>query len=374
MPATLIGMPPSLAETEVELPVETPAEQLEKAGAEFRRKGKGLRLRFRRLGGKRKVRESLLERMLSNMDVDHDQVDVSKRLYDAQHPAIKGLTRAFGLVEREFKHKTLPYPAEHGVRIYMPLSITPVGAAKEETLKIYAEELEGFLVSMRAMIEDEVVTAVERVSQEWPSVLEAAKKLLRDTFDESEYPQPEDLPDLVGCHVEPFNLRLPDEYKYMSAEEKQLRMEEIDRHFQAAAQKQEAFVVKLISEALEGMLQSVGDFRNRKSRSFKDTRVERVFGALKEFREKTVKYGILRGTALESEFNRLNDLLKGGDGSGTGFLSDDELPEFLRQREGDNGVAADELLSNLQEAGKSLAQLLKGKRRHIVRPQAQSDD
>ena len=68
----------------------------------------------------------------------------------------------------------------------------------------------------------------------------------------------------------------------------------------------------MLNDALDGMVASVQGYNAGAQSSFKTSVVERVFQALNEFQEKTVKYGILSGTALQKVFAKVHSIVSEG--------------------------------------------------------------
>jgi len=287
--------------------------------------GRGFKLGFGGLPTQRKLSDKQREAVnKKDKKVAERMLKQAKSLFD-RHPAITAVSSAKGAIQALFDLKTLPFP-DPGVRLFMleTADIDFEKMAEDEINARFAQQIEVFSLELQEKIA-EYDAAVLSLQKEWADVLQAAKEALEDLYDEGDYPTAEQLPEKLACHFRPYNIDLPKEYGYVSPVERQRALAVVQKQYEEAVTKQEEFVVKLLNGAITDMIESINGVHTGEKKVFKNSRVERVFDAFREFKEKTIRYGILEGTALEAEFKRaISFMREGGHG-------EDTLPGSLRK-------------------------------------------
>lgn len=238
--------------------------------------------------------------MVEGIEVSKDQLKLSKLLY-AKHPATRAKNVAKNRVKSLFDSLTLPFP-ERSVRLF------PVHSEDPDEQN---EEVEEFIRTIRRSIVD-YDYAVRELQRAWPGILQCAQARLGDFFDPSDYPSAKSLPALLTVSFEPFNVELPNYYKAVSPEEYKRATAMLAARFEKAALMQEQHITAAFAMALDQMVESLAGYQDGKQKSFRNSVVEHVFVAFKEFREKTQKYGILQGTELERQFENVMQVMTGG--------------------------------------------------------------
>ena len=320
---------------------------------------RGFRLGFHGLGNERKVSDDQKKTMLEGRtDADLSQLRLTKKLF-AKHPALKNLSSAKGKVRAYFEARTIPFP-EDSVRV---LILDPPQNSEEmsteELDRYYAEQANNFRAEMRRIIAEKYDTAVAELQAVWPDVLEKAQTDLKSQFDAKHYPTAERLPYICRCVFEGYNVELSKDWKHLSPAERERELAVVRQKFEAAVAKQEEFVVSLLNDAIEQMLFSLSQYQGKKAKTFKSSVVNRVFGALDEFKRKTVKYGILKDSAVEDIFRKVRKVMKEG---GTDRNS---LPDLLRKSE----ERRTQMIDKIKQIGSSLTSLIQSgqTRRKLLR-------
>lgn len=321
--------------------------------------GRGFKLGFGGLPTQRKLTEQ--QRAL----VNNKEAKVAKRmlrqavaLFD-KHDAVTAMNSAKGVVLTLFHEKTLPFP-DPGVRLFMleTADIDFEKMSEDEINANFARQIERFSNEMQEKI-DNYHAAVKKLQGHWADVLKAAEGALEDLYDPGAYPLAEQLPTTLACHFRPVNIELPKEYGFVSPIERQRALAVVEKQFEEAVEKQADFVVKYLHTAIDEMIESVSGYHDGEKKTFRGTkRIENVFKAFKEFKEKTVRYGILSGTALEAEFKRAEQFMR------EGSHDIDTLPGALKASEGKR----EDLLEKMTMVRDSVASLAESrKRRRVVR-------
>jgi len=291
---------------------------------------RGYKLGFGSLPSQKKLTDR--QQRLVNRDTVRQVEKVlsqSQRLLD-NHPARTAVASAKNAVMGLFCARTLPYP-DPGIRILI-LKTEHLDFDKmtsDEIDQDFARQMEAFSVEIRAKLADYAV-AVQSLQRQWQDVLDKTRETfqnsnLADLYDPENYPEADELPSILYHVFRPYNIEPPREYLHMSPQERERVLKTIEAQFEQAVQMQAEFVVKLLNSAISDMIDSVSGYHSSDKRSFKNSVVERVFKAFAEFKEKTVKYGILRGDALEHEFKRAIDFMT------EGLTDEHTLPGLLRQ-------------------------------------------
>lgn len=294
-------------ETQLELPFDevgrsNPAETI-------RGLARGFRLRFHRFGQERMIDKDSKAAMLSGTDTDLDQMRLTKKLFD-RHPAIRQLSSAEGAIRKYFEARTWPFP-EAGVRVM--ILDPPANAAQmtvEDLDKYYAEQVGKFRAEMLQVIDQQYNKAMEQLQNVWDDVLNKAREKLKSQFDARQYPTRESLPTKCRCVFESYNVELSRDWKHLSPQERERELGLVRQKFEAAVARQEEFVVELLSSSISQLLESLTNVHEKKAKTFKSSVVKRVFGALDEFKKKTVKYGVLQDSAVEEVFAKLRKVMK----------------------------------------------------------------
>jgi hypothetical protein len=288
--------------------------------------GRGFRIGFSGLSQSRKIDEKNAAKMLKTIDADSEQISISKKLF-SKHPSITKVNSAKGKINAFFEFKTLPFP-ESGVRL-LPLDTSGLdfeNMSEIEITKTLAQQMDVFAGEMRGLIHD-YDHAVVDLAKNWPDVLATAKAKLKATFDESQYPDADDVCDMLKCRFEPYNVDLPAEYGYVSPIERQRALAELNLKFERAAQMQEEACIAAFDGAFDQMLESLTNFQNGTTTRFRNSVIENAFAALEEFTNKTARFGILKGTALADKFAEMKRILT------EGGLDKKTLPMTLRKSE-----------------------------------------
>ena len=336
----------------------TPAERI-------RNVSRGFRLSFGGLPTQKKLTDE--QRSLVNKE-DVDKVAEAQRmltqaakLFD-KHPAITALNSAKGAVEALFIAKTLPFP-EPGVRILI-LKTDHLDFEKmttEEIEKDFARQLEEFAAEINAALTN-YDAKVRELQLKWPEVLQVAKdaldKVKKGLFNPANYPTAEQLPARLGHAFIPSSIEPPKEYAHVDPVERQRVLQAIEAQFKEACEKQADFVVAMLGNAIDQMIKSLTGYHEDRQTRFANSVIENVFKAFAEFKEKTIKYGILRGDALEAEFNRAIEFMTDGQ------LNAETLPIALRK----DGQKRQSLIDKMEMVQSSLTNLAeKRKRRRVIR-------
>jgi hypothetical protein len=342
--------PDSLAEAAAEKQQVRPAERLQLAG-------RGFRLGFGSLPGQRKLTDSELSKVnKEDAKVKKRMLKQAKALFD-KHPAITAANSAKNAVETLFQAKTLPFP-EPGVRLFM-LELAGVDLernSEEEINSYFGQQLESFAVEIQERI-TAYEGAVQKLQAAWPDVLKVAEEALEDLYSSGDYPAASQVLDKLYCNFRPYNIELPKEYGYVSPLERQRAMAAIEKQFEEAVRKQEEFVIKYLSQAIEEMIESVKGYHDGEQRSFTNARIGHVFDAFREFKEKTVRYGILEGTALEQEFKRAEEFMR------SGGLDEKTLPATLRK----SAEKREDLMNQMVRLKENLVGLSEARKRRAIR-------
>lgn len=287
---------------------------------------RGYRIRFGGLGQSRVLSDND-KAAIVHTDAALEQLSVVKKLY-SKHPAMTAVAAAKSKVRSFFEANTLPFP-EPGVRLFLlktdHLDLAEI--SEEEATKDFARQMEQFEEQFQEQLRV-FGSTVASLQDVWENVVAAAQVKLGSRFNASDYPQREQLPDRLKIQLDPFNIAIPTEYNYASPVARERAMQAVRAQFQEAIRMQEVVVVTMLHEALDGMVASVKGYSTGVQQSFKASVVERVFGALQEFQEKTVKYGILSGTALQTVFAKVNSIVTAGG------IGAETLPKLLRNSSG----------------------------------------
>jgi len=305
----------------VEVSRSEPAERL-------RQLARGFKLAFRWIPGMFQVLSGQEKDEWLSQELTEKQraaASVKKQLYP-KHKALTLLSSARTQVKHWFESRTNPFP-ERGIRIFLVNAGNIEEQTSEELAKYEAEQVAEFRRNLQLQIDTVFAPAVTQLQEQWPEVLEAARAMLVDKYDPDDYVRAEQLPNLVRCWFEPVNLELSKEWAYLSESERERELALIRQKYELAVQKQEEFVVSLLQEALNDLCSSLAGFNAGQQRTVRESTVRKVFDAVEEFRNKTVRYGILKESALEDIVNRVNRLIK-NDGHDSQTLASD-----LRSRE-----------------------------------------
>lgn len=296
------------------VPPPPPAEERDysQAATAIRAVAKAFRLSCRGLGEKRKLTPQQRAQLLRETKINPDMLKMEKVLY-AKHPALTKRASAEGRVKKLFEAKTLPYP-EGGVRILPVHSLDPAAQLVE---------VQEFVDEVRQAIADHE-QAVTELRNVWPDVLKTNAEQLVEFHDPKNYPSAEALQNLLRISFEPYNVELPEYYKQIAPAEYRRCQEMLQQRFEEAAAKQEQVVVTAFQKTLEQMVASIRGWQDGTQRVFKDSVVENVVGTLQDFREKCQRFGILSGTELEREFQKLEQVMHGQGPT-------EKLPDLIRK-------------------------------------------
>lgn len=328
----------------------TPAERISTAG-------RGFRLSFGCLPSQRKLTAPQLKILnKETAKVKRRMLKQARSLFD-KHPALTQLSSAKSDVYAAFHAGTLPFP-EPGVRLFMlnDKDIDYENMQTEEIEAHFGAQINEFTRNVRNKL-DAYDAAVARLQQAWPDVLRVAREALEDLFSESDYPTADQLPVKLYHEFVPYNITLPKEYGYVDRLERERVIKAFEKQFEEAVQLQEVFVTKMFSDAVDQLIDSVSGYHMEKQKRFGNSVVKRVFDAFAEFKEKTLKYGIMEGSKLEKEFNRA-----------IAFMTDgahdvSTLPEALRK----SPEKREELISKMSQVSTALTSLATEQRRRTIR-------
>jgi hypothetical protein len=239
---------------------------------------------------------------------------VKKNIY-APHKAISRLGSAKNKVKNWFQDRTNPFP-EKAVRIFLvEPHPTPTKCTTGDLERYEAAQVAAFRTDFQNYINTVFNSAVENLQENWPGVIAAAKEMLQDKFDAQDYVQAENIPHYVRCWFEPVNLDLSKEWNFLTHAEQLRELELIQQKYKLAVAKQEEYVVGLLLDSLQHMAEALSKMESHSSKGkakFYKSYVSRLFSALEEFKTKTVRYGILRGSNVERIFNEVNNMLNIG--------------------------------------------------------------
>ncbi len=252
---------------------------------------------------------------------------VKKNLY-APHKAISRLSSARSKVKTWFQDHTNPFP-EKSVRIFLvEPHPTPEKCTANDLEKYEAAQVARFRTEFQSYISSIFDSAVANLQENWPSVIDAARTMLQDRFDEKDYVSANDIPYYVRCWFEPVNLDLSKEWKYLTSVEQARELALIQQKYKLAVAKQEEYVVGLLLESLQSLSESLAkaNASYRSQPKFYSSTVERVFNALEEFKMKTLRYGILKGSNVEKIFDEVNRVLQVG-----GYSDKESIASAIRR-------------------------------------------
>lgn len=350
-----------LEQKKFEFPEEAKFETVDrqKPAETIRNIARGFRINFSGFGQEKKVDKKEKGELLSSLTArQQEQMKVTKRLFDS-HPALKKLSKARGAVRKYFHAKTMAFP-EDAVRILiidMPENYDKLTA--DELDAHFGREANAFREEVRKIIARHHDAAVAELVNAWPEVLAKAQAKLEGQFRPEEYPTAEAVARMCQCRFEPYNVEMSKDWKYLSESERKHEIGVIQERFEAVIAKQEDFVIKLLDDALKGMVESLSNYSEKKTTKFKSSVVRKVFDSIEEFKKKTVRYGILKDSAVEKVFRKVKNLLTDG---GTDKKT---LPDMLRKSD----QRRDDLLDNAKKLSSTLqAMIATGEvRRKIIR-------
>lgn len=332
---------------EQETPAQESSDVAEEAGRNIQSVGRGFRLAFHDLGQQRKLRDHQTSQLLENVAVDKRQLKLARVLYDSSHPAIKAKNKARADVNDLFKASTIPYP-EQGVRLF------PVRA---EEIEGQVAEVEAFIKSIRASIAD-FDKSVEKLQASWPSVVSKSREKLGDLFVASDYPSAENLGAYLRVSLEPYSVELPNYFQHVSPDEYQRAVANMNDKFEDAARMQEDYIVQAFQSSMAQMVSSVSGYNDGKQKRFANSVVTNVFAAIDKFKDSVNRFGVLKGTALEDEFEKLHKVMTAGAGTV------DNLPGLLR----DSQYKREDIVAKVSTLSDSITRLAENRpRRNIVR-------
>ncbi len=278
----------------------------------------GFRLSFQGLSRTRTVKAAIQKEIADEYDADADALRTIKKLIPAGHPSVKKLSEATGKINDYFSSRTLPFP-ENGVRLFPARSLVEAERAKE---------VETFLDELQKLIGDYYAAAAE-LDKDWPSVLAQAQREQGQLFDADDYPK--SVKETLQCRVYPYNVDIPNYYAKMSTRHYREAQHMLKARFAEAAKMQEQVVAKAMSDAVAQLAESVGGFHSGQQKTFKNSVVENVLAALKEFDEKARNFGI-GGDEMAREFDKLHKVLL-TDGTGRTIRERDVADELRRDKE-----------------------------------------
>lgn len=302
---------PSPSESQTEAHVQTPGERIQDVSH-------GFRLSFAGLSRTKTVKEKVQQEIADEYDADADALRTIKKLIPASHASVKALQTAKGKVVAYFYSRTIPFP-EKGVRLF---------CSRSADAKQRATEVDQFLNELQVLIGDYYRAAAE-LDENWQSVLSQAQREQGKLFDEADYPA--SVKDTLHCKLYPYNVDIPDYYRRLSTRHYQEARQMLQSRFEEAARMQETVVAKAMHEAVERLAASVTGFHDGTQKTFKNTVVENVFEAIKQFDETARAYGI-GGEDLAKAFDDLETVLR-TDGSGRTIRPQDVAEELRRDKD-----------------------------------------
>ena len=317
---------------------------------------RGFKLGWGSLPHSKKLSEQQSSKMMQDVRAKADMIKRSKALFD-KNPFITAANRAKAKVMARFNSATFPFP-EKGVRLFMleTKDIDYKNLSIDEIDKLHAAQIDIFTEEIRGLMA-EYQEAVLELQENWPGVLADAKEALQEFYDEKDYPLAEEVPKRLYANLRPYNTELPREYGFVSPAERQQALQAYESQFKEAVRLQEEFVTELMRDAIDQMIESVTNFGEGKQKRFTNSVVENVFNAFEEFKTKTVRYGILEGTAIEAEFKRAIDFMR------EGSTDAKTLPGLLRQ----SGAKQENLIEKMGMVRDSLVnQMEKRNRRRLL--------
>lgn len=297
----------------------------------------GFRLSFSGLSRTKTVKEDVQQEIADEYDADKDTLRTIKRLIPSSHPAVKAVEQAKRNVEAFYHSQTLPFP-EKGVRLF---------CSREADEVARAEEVEKFLDRLQALIGDYYRAAAE-LNERWQSVLEVAKRDQGKLFDPADYPA--SVADRMQCKIYPFNVDIPEYYRRMSPRHFMEARQMLRARFEEAARMQEVVLAKAVSGAVDQLVASVTDYHGGKQKTFKNSVVENVLEAVKEFDAKARSYGI-GGEKMAAAFDDLYKALT-TDGSGRQMRPQDVAEELRRDKD-----LAEKMTQSLTQLGINLGEM-----------------
>lgn len=289
----------------------TPAEEvsLDDPATAMRRIARGFRLSFSWIPGMSHTLSGAEKHEWLSTQLTAEQkraASVKKNLY-APHKAISTLSSARTKVKTWFQDHTNPFP-EKSVRIFLvEPHPSPEKCTSNDLEKFEAAQVASFRTEFQEFIRSTFDSAVTNLQENWTSVIAAARTMLQDRFDEKDYVLANDIPYYVRCWFEPVNLDLSKEWKYLTTVEQARELDLIQQKYKLAVAKQEEFVVGLLVESLQSLSDALT--KTGSKNKFYSSTVERVFTALEEFKDKTLRYGILKGSNVEKIFDEVNQIL-----------------------------------------------------------------
>lgn len=335
---------------QLELPLQdqpTPAERI-------RFISRGFKLSFGDLPGQRTLNDQ--QRKQVNRDEVKRAKSVlaqSRKLFD-KHPLITQRNSAKEQVLGLFRSLTQPWPESSARILVLKTQHLDFSAMSEvEVEKEFASQVDEFSRQINEALATIYQPTVETLQRNWGDVLEVTRQSfvaagVPDLFVAADYPTAADLPSLLYSNFRPYNIEPHREYSHVSPLERQRVLQQVEAQFRESCEMQAEFVSNLMKQAVDQLVESIGGYHNKQQRSFRNSVISRVFEAFREFREKTIAYGILSEDAISREFYRLERIMT------EGGLDAENLPDLLRRSPGKR----EDLLGKVTEVQQTITELV----------------
>lgn len=324
---------PAVPVSDAQQPVEkakpaTGFEPSEKTKDCIRRLGRKYSLSLGSLGSIRAMSEDKKEDMIrgAGIQADKDNIRPKQVVYPDGTPFVPDLRKSALQLRFEFEKLTLAAAAD-GYRIFMldDSEIDYANMSVDDIDKVFARQVSAFTDTMHRHIAD-YKKVVDKVQSNWAQIIAFCRSSLKDCFNEAHYPSSSQVGAKLYVHFTPHGVLedLPSEYRFISKSE-QARIRAIhDEQIRLVAQKQAAHIVEWLTTELSSTIESLQNYQSGQKKTFHRTRTDAFFKVLDEFREKTLRYGILGGTEFEAIFKRLDSVLH------EGGVDAESLPKVLR--------------------------------------------
>lgn len=279
----------------------------------FRRFGRLYSLRFGSLPRQKTVESRTRAKMMKDVDADTKQLSISKKLLPDDE-RIAALSGAQSSVRIAFEKRTHPYPIT-GIRLFV------FDTTKLDIENMKTEDIEKELAAQRESFESEIkghvaeyFKRVDELADAWPDIIEKARRLLRETFNERDYMTPQELRERlkIDFGAEGLISVSGPETAHMSPAAQAAEQARVRQRFEDAIKMQEEFMLTAFSSAIADLLESVQKKDTGETNCFKSSRIQHVFDCFTEFKQKCLRYGILQGTALQNEIEKAQAILNYG--------------------------------------------------------------
>ena len=225
------------------------------------------RVSFTWLGVRKSLSSHQLQQAVQSFGAEGKFLSAGKKLLDTNHPAFKAVTTVRSTAIAYWKGCSLPFP-EPGIRL------------------ILQDSVDQFNAKMNAFRE-ELVQAVEQLSEHYEELRSAARERLGDLFDPSDYPAT--LEGQFGIEHDFPNVEPPPYLRQLSPELYQQECERMQTRFQEAVQLAESAFTEELARLVEHLTERLNGTDDGKPKVFRDTAVTNLTEFFERFRQLNVR-------------------------------------------------------------------------------------